>query len=460
MEWSTVQIYCLHPHIFSCQEAANLEWLQTRVTPPSATNSTMLVSNQVGQPTTNITQINTSLSGHQATSILPQVICSTAINESNAEYQAAVNLGCPIFHRSDLLAALIADYQSIAVSGTHGKTTTSSLIAYMLWKAGLEPTAILGGEVSAWEGNARVGESEYLVAEADESDGSLIKHAPAIGIVTNIELDHPDHYQKIEEVVEIFQTFAGQCQTLVGCWDDEIVRTSLKVDLSYSLNPETSADYIARNISYHPQTTEAEIWERGECLGVLQLQLLGKHNLSNALAAVAVGRKLGLEFSVIKESIAPFVGTKRRFESYGEVQGITFIDDYAHHPSEISATLAAAKQRVQAEGAKQRVVAIFQPHRYSRAQAFMTEFATAFNDADVVVVTDIYSAGEENLTGISGENLAEAIAEHHPQVSYHPVLSSLGNFLYQQILRPGDLTLFLGAGNLNQIIPQIITLYD
>ena len=456
----TARLKTLGVQIFNCQEAANLNWFTTTATSAAETQPSVVNTNQTEPESMTIAQVSSSLNLNETIKILPQIIRSTAINKSNAEYQAALELDCPIFHRSDLLAALISKYHSIAVSGTHGKTTTSSLIAYMLWKAGLDPTAIIGGEVSAWSGNARVGESEYLVAEADESDGSLVKHSPAIGIVTNIELDHPDRYQNITEVIEIFQTFASQCQTLIGCLDDEIVRQNLKLDISYGLNAELSPDYTAKNIKYQPQGTEAEIWERGKCLGILQLQLLGKHNLSNALSAVAVGRNLGLEFAVIKEAIAPFGGTKRRFEHRGEANGITFIDDYAHHPSEITATLTSARQKVDSEGTQQRVVAIFQPHRYSRTETFLQEFATAFKDADVVVLTDIYSAGEKNISGIKGENLATAIAAHHPQVHYHPSLESLRDFLDRQILRSGDLALFLGAGNLNQVIPQIITLYD
>lgn len=456
----TARLKALGVRIFNCQEAANLNWFTRTATSDAEPKSSVLTTSQAEPQSITIAPISSSLNINETIKVLPQIIRSTAINQSNAEYQAALELDCPIFHRSDLLAALIAKYHSIAVSGTHGKTTTSSLIAYMLWKAGLDPTAIIGGEVSAWAGNARVGKSQYLVAEADESDGSLVKHSPAIGIVTNIELDHPDRYQNITEVIEIFQAFANQCQTLIGCLDDEIVRQHLSLDISYGLNAELSPDYTAKNIKYQAQGTEAEIWEKGKCLGVLQLQLLGKHNLSNALSAVAIGRNLGLEFSVIKEAIAPFGGTKRRFEHRGEANGITFIDDYAHHPSEITATLTAARQKVSSEATQQRVVAIFQPHRYSRTETFMNEFANAFKDADVVVLTDIYSAGEKNVSGIRGENLAAAMAANHPQVHYHESLQSLSDFLNQQILRSGDLALFLGAGNLNQIIPQIITLYN
>ena len=390
---------------------------------------------------------------------LPQIICSTAIAKDNPEYQAALKLGCPIFHRSDLLAALIEKYQGIAVSGTHGKTTTTSLIGYMLFKSNFDPTIIVGGEVDAWDGNARIGRGKYLVAEADESDKSLVKHHPSIGVITNIELDHPDHYQNLQEVISIFQTFASQCNTLIGCIDDRIIRDELPLTTSYSLNPATGADYTAENISFHGSGSKAEIWERGVYLGELKLPLLGQHNLSNALAAIAVGRQAGLEFATIAESLATFRGTKRRFEQRGETNNIIFIDDYAHHPSEINVTLASAKQKVESNGLLKRVVAVFQPHRYNRTHTFLNEFAAAFDDADVVVVTDIYSAGEKNIFGINGKDVSKAIAFNHDNVHYHESVDSIADFLYQNILQPGDLAMFLGAGNLNQAIPKTVSLY-
>ncbi len=383
---------------------------------------------------------------------IPQVVCSTAINSSNLEYQAAIELGCPIFHRSDLLAALIAEYHSIAVAGTHGKTTTSSMIGYMLLQAGVDPTIIVGGEVNAWEGNARLGDSEYLVAEADESDGSLVKHAPKVGIITNIELDHPDHYETLEEVVDTFQTFAHSCETLIASIDCATVRDRFQPTITYSLHGDMDADYTVTNIDYRADGTTALVWERGKALGVLNLRVLSRHNLSNALAAVAVGRLLGLEFGEIAKGLATFVGARRRFEFRGEVDGITFIDDYAHHPSEIRATLAAARLQTKPG---QRLVAIFQPHRYSRTLTFLEEFAESFNHADMVIITDIYSAGEVNSGTISGEDLAAKIALQHPQVSYQPNLDAVCEHLLST-LRPGDLAVFLGAGNLNQVIPELI----
>jgi UDP-N-acetylmuramate--alanine ligase len=392
--------------------------------------------------------------GFHPTAQLPQIICSTAIANQNEEYQAALEKGCPIFHRSDVLAALIKDYYGIGVAGTHGKTTTSSLIGYVLLEAGLDPTIIVGGEVDAWDGNARLGQGQYLVAETDESDGSLTKHLPKIGIVTNIELDHPDHYQSLEQVVKIFQTFELNCETLIGCADCDVVISSLKPQITYSLHPEKQADYTVKNISYASGHSSVEVWERRQCLGTMQVSLPGDHNISNALAAVAVGRLLNINFETIAAAIAGFGGAKRRFELKGVCNGITFIDDYAHHPSELLATLSAARQKV-THGQYSRIVAIFQPHRYSRTSIFLEEFATSFKDADLVILTDIYGAGETNTMNIQGEDLVKAVSKHHKNVIYQPSLVELTEFL-EKTLQSGDLTLFLGAGNLNQIIPDVL----
>ncbi len=387
-----------------------------------------------------------------------QVICSTAINSNNSEYQAAINKGYSIFHRSDLLSALIKDYHSIAVAGTHGKTTTSSLIGYMLLESGLDPTVIIGGEVQAWDGNARLGHSDFLVAEADESDGSLVKHCPQIGIITNIELDHPDHYADLDQLVAIFNQFASQSDLVIACVDCPVVKAKVKADISYSINPESDANYVARNIVHEPHGSKAEIWENGVLLGEISLLLSGNHNISNALSAIAVGRKLGLSFEVIAESISTFCGAKRRFEHRGNYQGATLIDDYAHHPSEIRCTLQGARTRLPQYQAH-RLVAIFQPHRYSRTATFLDDFAQCFESADVVILTDIYSAGEVNKTNINGQTLAEITKKYHKKVIYHPDLSTLAKFL-ADFLESDDLTLFLGAGNLNQIIPQLLALDD
>jgi UDP-N-acetylmuramate--alanine ligase len=385
----------------------------------------------------------------------PQIICSTAIGKNNSELAAALDLGCPIFHRSDVLAALISEYDSIGVAGTHGKTTTSSEIGYMLFEAGVDPTIVVGGEVTAWDGNARVGESKYFVAEVDESDGSLVKHSPKIGVITNIELDHTDHYKSLDQVVDTFKTFAQQCEITIGCVDCEIVREQLKPTISYSVEAGRVADYTAKNIDYHAAGTSAEVYEYGKLLGTLKLGVLGKHNLSNALATIAVGRQIGLDFAAIADGLATFGGAKRRFELKGYQNDITFIDDYAHHPSEILVTLSAARLRV---GSDRRVVAVFQPHRYTRTLEFLNEFARSFTDADLVVITDIYSAGEANTKAISGETVVTEIGKYHANVRYQPTLTEVSEFLLQN-LQPGDICLCLGAGNLNQIIPDLVEAY-
>lgn len=451
-------------HIFWSQDPTNLEFFQA----PKRSVQASFASAAVGlapakvkakRATSTRSMRNQTLTD-QADVRLPQVICSTAIHPANAEYLAARDLGCPIFHRSDVLAGLMQEYDSVAVAGTHGKTTTSSMIGYMLLQAGLDPTIVVGGEVNAWEGNARLGQSAHLVAEADESDGSLVKMAANIGIVTNIELDHPDHYSNLDEVVNIFKTFAGHCQTLIGSIDCATVRDQLQPTISYSLDVDTGADYTVDCITCRADGTTARVWERGVILGRLNVKLLGRHNLSNALAAVAVGRLLKLEFATIAQAIATFEGARRRFERRGEYNDILFVDDYAHHPSELQATLAAARLQVSGiSSSKRRVVAIFQPHRYSRTFTFLADFATSFSDADVVVISDIYSAGEANPGNISGQQVADLIANYHPQVEYQPSLQSVSQCL-TELLMPGDIALFLGAGNLNQLIPEVMAFHQ
>ena len=455
----TERLQELGAHIFREQDATNLQFFLPTVEP--ASESLQPVTVGVGAKNKNVKKTEQSLKLEPKSNLetgsaaLPQVICSTAINTTNFEYRAALELGCPIFHRSDVLAALIQDYQSIAVAGTHGKTTTSSMIGYVLLMAGLDPTIVVGGEVKAWEGNARLGQGAYLVAEADESDGSLVKFSPQIGVVTNIELDHPDHYESLEQVINTFEIFASRCQIVVGCVDSPAVRSRIKPQITYSLNQDAGADYTAKDVVYLADGITAQIWERGAILGQLNLPLLGQHNLSNALAAVAVGRHLGLEFEAIAEAFATFAGAKRRFELRGEVNNIRFIDDYAHHPSEIRATLAAARQN----SPNQRIVAIFQPHRYSRTLSLLADFAQCFNDADLVVITEIYSAGEPNNGLVNGQQVAQEIAAYNPQVVYKPSLRSIVEFL-EETLRPNDMALFLGAGNLNQVIPEVMANFE
>jgi UDP-N-acetylmuramate--alanine ligase len=406
----------------------------------------------------------------EPTQFPPQIICSTAIDARNPEYRAALEQGYPIFHRSDVLAALIQESESIAVAGTHGKTTTSSMIGHLLLNGGLDPTIVVGGEVSSWGGNARLGQGAHLVAEADESDGTLAKLSASLGVVTNIELDHTDHYRSLQDVVDIFQTFQRQCGVLIANADCAVIRTNLQPTITYSLRPSSGATYWVTDISYHADGTIATVWERDKPAGQLRLKVLGEHNLSNALAAVAIGRQVGLEFADIFAVLAQFRGARRRFEKRGSYAGIQFFDDYAHHPSEIRATLAAARLKVAQgnvtpikkeefhSGDSRRVVAVFQPHRFSRTAALMDDFADAFRDADQVVMADIYSAGEVNTFGVSGQQVADLVASRHPHVTYGATLEDVQAILAER-LSPGDLVLFMGAGNLNQIIPQVMAYY-
>ncbi|MEM9217142.1 MAG: UDP-N-acetylmuramate--L-alanine ligase [Cyanobacteria bacterium P01_F01_bin.150] len=442
-------------HIFLSQKAENLGFFRTR------SDFSSDFAEQVFQIKPEPYSSNSSEPPTNAMGSLPQVICSTAIHLDNPEYREAVEIGCPIYHRSDVLSALVQHSHGIAVAGTHGKTTTSSMIGYLLLEAGLDPTIVVGGEVEAWQGNARLGDSDYLVAEADESDGSLVKFAPKVGVITNIELDHPDHYQSLDEVVQTFKAFAQNCDTLVGCADCQVVSTRIQPDITYSVHSNIDATYRADQIEYQADGTKARIWEGQTLLGNLWIPVLGEHNLSNALAAIVVGRLAGVEFNVMVEAFQQFRGARRRFEHRGEHHNIQFIDDYAHHPSEIQATLSSAHLQVKNGGNNglKRVVAVFQPHRYSRAAMFMNEFGQSFSDADLVIATEVYSAGESPTGHVDGHCLAESISAHHPNVFYRSTLADVSELL-KQTLAPGDLVVFLGAGNLNRIIPDLLDFYQ
>ncbi len=384
----------------------------------------------------------------------PEVVYSSAIQASNPEMQTALTKGLTIRHRSDVLAQLLNPRTSVGVAGTHGKTTTSSMIAYLLVEAGLDPTVIIGGEMDAWQGNARAGASDYLVAEVDESDGSLVKLHPKIGVITNIELDHPDHYASLAEVVTVFQRYAAQSERVVACLDCPNVSSQIAVDVGYSLHNHPQARYTVRDVIYGSLGTTATVLEAGQVLGEVKLLVLGKHNLANALAAIATGRLLGLEFAVIAAALATFTGAKRRFEARGCVHGVCFIDDYAHHPSEIAVTLAAAHLH------NRRVVAVFQPHRYSRMTSLFHEFAEALVAADHVVVVPTYSAGEVAPLEqeFSAAQLAIAIVACGGQAEYEANLNQLPQRL-ASLIKPNDILLFLGAGNLNQSIPATMETY-
>jgi UDP-N-acetylmuramate--alanine ligase len=385
---------------------------------------------------------------------IDQVVYSTAIADSDPELARCRELGIEVLHRSQVLAALSVSKKLIGISGTHGKTTTTSMMGSLLCDADLDPMVVIGAQVDALGGNAKPGSGEYLVAEVDESDRSLLHFYPEIAVVTNVEADHLDHYADIDDIVETFHQFVAQSKHWIACLDDpniteRLIPSSPVPWTGYSLENHPLAQYRADEVRYGAERTRARIWEGEEILGTLELGVLGRHNLSNALSTIAVARKLGLPFSIIAQSLKRFRGAQRRFQERGVRDGVVFIDDYAHHPSEILATLATAKLHP-----NRRIVAIFQPHRYTRTKALLAEFSTAFQDADVVVLTDIYSAGEA-YSGLNGSHVADAVRQHHPNVHYCPSLSDVSQWS-QLHLHPGDMAIFLGAGDINKVITEIL----
>lgn len=377
------------------------------------------------------------------------VVASTAIPPTNVELVEARERELPVIHRGEMLAWLMRRQKGIAIAGAHGKTTTTSMTALVLEKNGLEPTIVIGGELTDIGGNAKLGGGEYLVAEADESDGSFLKLDPLIEVITNIEDDHLDYYKSVENIVTAFRQFMAKVPEgglAVVCFDDPKIRELLaeynQPCQTYALDhPE--ADYTMQNIRLNGQITAGDVYCRGVFLGCLELSVPGRHNLLNALAVVAVGRFIGLSFEGIAAALKNFRGAGRRFQITGEVNGIKVVDDYAHHPSEIKATLKAAKQVKTG-----RVVGVFQPHRYTRTSILGERFGEAFNDADVIIISDIYSAGERPIEGVSAKTIVSAIEKHEGrEVIYLPTRQEIVDYL-ERTARPGDMILTMGAGDI------------
>ena len=376
------------------------------------------------------------------------VVISSAISEDNPELLEAGKKGVPVIHRADLLAWLMRRKKGLAVAGAHGKTTTSSMLAMTLENNSLDPTIVVGGELNDLGANAKLGSGEYLVAESDESDGSFLKLDPLAVIVTNVEDDHLNYYGSIDSMKAAFSTFLSKIPEqgiAIVCLDDpyvcEIIK-DLKVPLvTYGF--DSKADYTLRDVSFNRQSSVAAIYCREEYVGWLELSVPGKHNLSNALAVVALCRWLGLDFERISDALSSFGGVGRRFEVIGEVKDVKIIDDYAHHPTEISATLNAARQVH-----KQRLIAVFQPHRYTRTALLKERFGEAFGDADLVLISEIYGAGEKKLPGVTAGLIIEAVEKNTgKQVVYCPTLVDVVNRLLE-IVQPGDLVMTLGAGDI------------
>ncbi|MBI4402230.1 MAG: UDP-N-acetylmuramate--L-alanine ligase [Nitrospirae bacterium] len=381
------------------------------------------------------------------------VVVSSAVSPTNPEVVAARARVIPVIPRAEMLAELMRLKYGIAIAGAHGKTTTTSMVAAVLAQAGLDPTIVIGGKVNALGSHARLGRSDLLVAEADESDGSFLKLSPAIVAVTNIDREHLDHYGSLERLQDSFLEFVNRVPfygLAVLCADDERVRALLprveKRYQTYGLREQAGSpppDFRATEITLKQWESEFRASFRGKSLGPFRLSTPGIHNVSNALVAIAVGMELDVPVDLIRKGLVAFTGVERRFQLRGEKGGIMVVDDYGHHPTEIRATLSAAKQ-----GWARRLVVLFQPHRYTRTRDLLGEFAHAFDQADAVFVTEIYPAGEPAIPGVSGEKLAEAIqAAGHPSVTW----VARKETLVEQVLpflKAGDLVVTLGAGDI------------
>ena len=397
--------------------------------------------------------------GHDASQVegAHVVVYSSAVARDNVEVQAARLRGIPVIPRAEMLAELMRLKYGIAVAGTHGKTTTTSMVAAVLGAGGFDPTVVVGGRVHGLGANARLGQGEFLVAEADESDGSFLKLSPTIAVVTTIDAEHLDHYGSLDAARAAFLAFANKVPfygAAVLCLDQPNIQQMIpaveKRAITYGL--EASADLTARRLEFAGTTARFEVLRRGRPLGPASLQVPGRHNVLNALAAVAVGLDLDMPFEVIAGALAGFTGVQRRFQIRGEARGVLVVDDYGHHPAEIRATLAAAKA-----GYDRRVITVFQPHRYSRTRDLRQEFLTAFNQSDVLVVMDIYGAGETPIPGVSARDLAEGIAAHgHREVHYmNGDRAAVVAFLCEST-RSGDLVLTLGAGDVGALGPEVL----
>lgn len=385
------------------------------------------------------------------------VVVSTAISQTNPEVQLAREQGIPVFHRSDIIAELMLQYQGIAVAGAHGKTTTTAMIAVMLEHAGVDPTIIIGGEVDYLNGSAKLGTSKYLVAEADESDGSFLKYSPHIAVVTNIENDHMDFYKTMGNILHTFGKFLNNLPNEKGlgilCFDNAYIRDLAnnlqRPYISYAV--EHDAQYMACNIRTQGAITTYDVYQERELLGTIKINVPGRHNVANSLAAVVVGVTIGLTFAQIAEGLAQFQGAKRRFQTKARLDGVWIIDDYAHHPTEITTTLLAARQTE-----PKRLICVFQPHRYSRTQFLREEFGRAFTPSDILIITDVYAAGEQPIPGITGEVLKEEVERQTGmQVIYIADKDKIARYL-SEIVEPGDLVMTMGAGNIYLVGEELV----
>ncbi len=386
------------------------------------------------------------------------VVISSAVKDDNPEVQEARRKHIPVIPRAEMLAELMRlQNYGIAIAGSHGKTSTTSLVGWVLAEAGLDPTVVIGGKVNSLGTNAKLGEGDFLVAEADESDGSFMQLSPVLEVVTNIDFEHVDHYKDLDAVKSVFLDFIHKIPfygAAIICLDDpnivDLLPEVKKRVITYGLT--TQADVYGRSITTDGLKSSFEVCRGEEVLGAIQLNSPGRHNVYNALAAIAVGLELEIPFVVIKKALKSFTGVQRRLEIKGEENKIVVIDDYGHHPTEIKATLAALRDA----WPKKRLIVLFQPHRYSRTQGLYKDFCTAFHDADYLFMTDIYPAGEKPIQGISSATLADDIKEHgQRQVCHVADLKQLPEEVLS-VASSGDIVLTLGAGNIWQVGEQLL----
>ena len=401
----------------------------------------------------------TVFAGHAAQNVqgARALVVTSAVDESNPEVQEARRLQIPVIPRGELLAELMRLKYGIAVGGSHGKTTTTSLIATVMNHAGLDPTVVVGGKVATMGGsNARVGHSDFLLVESDESDRSFLKLAPILAVVTNIDREHLDTYSSLDDIRDSFTEFVNKVPfygAAILCIEDENVQSILprvrRRTVTYGRSAQ--ADYEALEFTCGQFHSEFQVRGYGESLGKFQIQVPGEHNVLNATAAIAVARELGVAPDVIRDGLALFSGVQRRFEKRGEERGVTVVDDYGHHPTEIRATLAAARVCC-----SRRVHVLFQPHRYTRTEALMDDFARAFNQADRVYFLDIYAASEEPIPGVTAEAMAERTRQFGHRAAEYVGSIDAGVAAIAQGLEPGDLIITLGAGNVTQAAELIL----
>ncbi len=392
--------------------------------------------------------------GHEAGQIkgADVVVVSSAIDESNPEVHAAIKAAVPVIPRAEMLAELMRLKYSIAVAGAHGKTSTTSLVASVLAAGELDPTVVIGGKLKSIGSNALLGQGDYIVAEADESDGSFLKYSPAIAVVTNIDREHLDFYKDLDNIKEVFLSFIDRIPfygLAVLCLDNEAVQDLIprirKRYVTYGFSPQ--ADLQASEVVCKGLSSRFKVLYQGNPLGQIVLSLPGEHNVYNSLASIAVGLELGIDFKKIKVALEKVEGVQRRLETKGQAKGITVLDDYGHHPTEIKTTLTALTQGWPGR----RKVVVFQPHRYTRTQALFDEFARSFYQADVLLVMPIYAASEQPIEGVDSRKLCESIQAHgHKEVHFVEDMGAAVDFL-ADLVKSGDAVLSLGAGNVYQV---------